>query len=78
MIDETIEKLLEEKWESLVENVGKIANWKEKQESDVKQLKDDLIVIKDNFEKIEKKFNSRLFKRQKYFTSCFFCFKFSL
>ncbi len=60
MIDETIEKLLEEKWETLVENVSKIAMWKEKQENDVKSLREDLIVIKENFEKIEKKFTNRL------------------
>lgn len=60
MIDETIEKLLEEKWETIVDNVAKIAAWKEKQESEMKSLKEDLIIIRDNFEKLEKKLSSKI------------------
>lgn len=60
MIDETIEKLLEEKWETIVDNVAKIAAWKEKQESEMKSLKEDLIIIRDNFEKLEKKLSNKL------------------
>ncbi len=60
MIDETIEKLMEEKWENISQNIAKIAAWKEKQESEVKSLKEDIIIIKDNFEKIEKKIMSKV------------------
>ena len=60
MIDETIEKLMEEKWENISQNIAKIAAWKEKQESEVKALKEDIIIIKDTFEKIEKKIMSKV------------------
>lgn len=60
MIDETIEKLMEEKWENISQTISKIAVWKEKQEAEVKSLKEDIIIIKDNFEKIEKKIMSKV------------------
>jgi len=60
MIDETIEKLMEEKWENISQNIAKIAAWKEKQEAEVKSLKEDIIIIKDSFEKIEKKIMSKV------------------
>lgn len=60
MIDETVEKLIEEKWDKVVTNVEKVVAWKGTMENQMNLMKDDLGVIKDNFEKIEKKLMAKI------------------
>ncbi len=55
LIDETVEKLIEEKWENMIENVNKIIKWKEKTDSEIHMLKEDIVAINDGFQKLESK-----------------------
>lgn len=55
MVDETVEKIIEEKWEKVVNDVQKVVKWKDEQERQINLLKEDITQIKDQFEKLEKK-----------------------
>ncbi len=60
MIDETVEKLIEEKWDTLVDNVTKILKWKETTENQIHMLKDDILNISEGFSKLENKLISKI------------------
>jgi len=60
MINETVEKVIEERWESLVNNVEKISKWREKKDEELTMLKEDLVSIKESFEKLEKKLFNKI------------------
>ncbi|MDA3856141.1 MAG: hypothetical protein PF569_07835 [Candidatus Woesearchaeota archaeon] len=55
MIDETVEKLIEEKWDSMIESVNKIIKWKDITENQINLLKDDILNISEGFAKLESK-----------------------
>ena len=55
MIDETIEKVIEERWEKLVTGVEKVLKWKEKQEAQINLIKEDIVHIKEAMMMLEKK-----------------------
>lgn len=60
MIDETVEKIIEEKWKGVTQNVEKVVKWKDRVEQQLNLVKEDLVDIRDNFEKIEKKIMERV------------------
>lgn len=55
MVDETIEQVIDERWQGLVEKIDKVAAWKEKQENHINLLKEDIVTMKNSFEKLEKR-----------------------
>ena len=59
MIDEIVEKVIEERWKTLVSNVEKVVSWKEKQESHINMIKEDIVSIKETFDKLEKRLISK-------------------
>lgn len=60
MIDETVEKVLEEAWGEITNKVNKVVSWKDKVEQQVNMLKEDIVAIRDGFETLEKKLFSKL------------------
>ncbi len=60
LIDETVEKVIEEKWEKLAQNIEKVIDWKDEQEEELESLKKDLAIIGENFAKLEKKLSTRI------------------
>jgi len=55
MVDETVEQVIEERWSKIVEKIEKVAAWKEKQDAHINLIKEDIVSIKDAFEKLEKR-----------------------
>lgn len=60
MIDETVEKLIEEKWDSMIENVNKILKWKDTTENQINLLKDDILNISEGFSRLESKLINKI------------------
>jgi ElaB/YqjD/DUF883 family membrane-anchored ribosome-binding protein len=60
LIDETVEKVIEERWEKLVNSVEKVSKWKDRQESELNLIKDDIMQIKEAFQIMEKKIISKI------------------
>lgn len=60
MIDETVEKIIEERWEKLVSNIDKVVKWKDKVEIQVNLVKEDINSIKGSFEDLEKKLVNKI------------------
>lgn len=60
IIYETFEKLLENKWNDITNNVESVLNWKETQEKEIIRLKDDLSSIREGVDKIEKRLMSKI------------------
>ncbi|MFW5704999.1 MAG: hypothetical protein ACOCXG_04080 [Nanoarchaeota archaeon] len=60
LIEETVEKILDEKWEKFIQSVEKIINWKEKQEEEMNKVKTDIIDMRDAVEKVEKKIFAKI------------------
>ena len=52
-IEEMAEAIIDEKWEELVKSINKIIEWKEKIESDVTKLEQQVKDIKDNFTNLQ-------------------------
>ena len=59
-IDETIEKVIEEKWGELETQVLKIQKWKGSVEEDIKRLKEDIVSLVQGFETFEKRALAKL------------------
>ncbi len=55
MIDETVEKIIDERWSRLVESVEKVVKWKEKQEAQLNLVKEDIVHLRESMESMEKK-----------------------
>ncbi len=55
IVDETVEKVIEERWGEIVNNVQKVVKWKDHIEQDINMLKNDIVQIKNAFESMEKK-----------------------
>lgn len=60
IIDETVEKVIEERWTQLVDKVNKVAAWKEKQDAHIEMIKEDIVAIRDGVEKLEKRLLSKV------------------
>jgi len=60
MIDETVEKIIDEKWNELVGSVNKIGKWKDKTESVIEMLKEDIVAMRDGFSKLETKIVNKI------------------
>ncbi len=55
IIDETVEKVIEERWGQIVAKVDKVVSWKDKQESQINLIKEDVLTMKEGVEKLEKR-----------------------
>jgi hypothetical protein len=55
IVDETVEQVIEERWQQIVEKIEKVAQWKDKQEQHINLIKEDIITMKESFEKLEKR-----------------------
>lgn len=55
LIDETVEKVIAEKWEKIVSNVEKVVKWKDKIDMQMNLVKTDLVDMKTSLEKVEGK-----------------------
>jgi len=53
-ISETAEAIINEKWDELITEVKKVTDWKEKTESQIKKLSDDIQHLKDQFSELHK------------------------
>ncbi len=55
IIEEIIEKVVDEKMNTTIKNVKRVISWKEKVENDIAVLKEDIINLKDSFDRLEKR-----------------------
>ena len=55
LVDETVEQVIEERWEQIVQKIEKVAQWKDKQEQHINLIKEDIMTMKESFEKLEKR-----------------------
>ncbi len=53
-IEEIAESIINEKWEDLISNVGNIVMWKEKVQTDIRSIKQELIRVEERFENLQK------------------------
>ena len=60
LIDETVEKIIEEKWDKVTTDVEKVLKWKNTVEHEIQGLNENLGEIKENFERMEKKIMSKI------------------
>jgi len=60
LIDETVEKIIEEKWDSMTEKIDRVLRWKEKKEEEINMLKEDIVNIAEGFSKLESKLISKI------------------
>lgn len=60
LIDESVEKIIEERWEKVTANVEKVVSWKGKVEQEVQLLKEDIVTIKNSFETFEKRLMNKI------------------
>lgn len=60
MIDETVEKLIEEKWGDITLNIDKVIKWKDKTEETINSLKEDITTIGEGFSKLENKLITKI------------------
>ncbi len=55
MIEETIERVIDEELHKLTSSVKKVIVWKEKVENEIAALKEDILNLKDGFDRLEKR-----------------------
>jgi len=55
IVDETVEQVIEERWKNIIQKIEKVAAWKEKQEAHINLIKEDIVTMKNSFEKLEKR-----------------------
>lgn len=60
MIDETVEKIIEDKWNMLEEKVNKVLRWKETKDAEINMLKEDLVALGEGFNKLEMKLINKI------------------
>lgn len=53
-IEQIAESIVNEKWEDLMSSVGNIALWKEKMQTDVRSIKQEIIRIEERFENLQR------------------------
>lgn len=59
-IEEVAEAIIDEKWNTLVDSINKIIDWKEKIESDMQQIDARIDSLKENVETIQKSISGKL------------------
>jgi hypothetical protein len=60
MIDETVEKIIEDKWNMLEEKVNKVLRLKESKDAEINMLKEDLVALGEGFNKLEMKLINKI------------------
>lgn len=55
LIVETVEKIIDEKWETITSSVESVITWKDNVEKEIDLLKQDIVHIKEGFEQFEKR-----------------------
>lgn len=60
IIVQTVESVLEDKWEDITKNVRKVVEWKDKVESQITLVKEDIVSLQDAFSTLEKRLISKL------------------
>ena len=60
IIVQTVETILEDKWEDITRNVRKVVEWKDKVESQITLVKEDIVSLQDAFTTLEKRLISKL------------------
>lgn len=60
VINETIEKIIEEKWSELTQSVQKVVDWKDKVEDQVTLIKEDIVTMQEGFSMLEKRLVTKL------------------
>jgi hypothetical protein len=55
IVDETVEQVIEERWQQIIVKIEKVAQWKDKQEQHINLIKEDILTMKESFEKLEKR-----------------------
>ena len=60
LIVQTVESVLEDKWEDITKNVRKVVEWKDKVESQITLVKEDIVSLQDAFTTLEKRLISKL------------------
>jgi len=53
-IEALIESIIEEKWQSMIANVGDLNLWKQKTRTDIRSIKQEIIRLQTRFENLEK------------------------
>lgn len=53
-IEEMAEAIIDEKWEEMLKNISKIAEWKDKTDSVITKLEQEMKDLKDNFDRLHK------------------------
>ena len=60
LVNETVEKVIDERWSDILEKIEKVVSWKEKQEAHINMIKEDIVSIKNGFELLEKRLMSKV------------------
>lgn len=60
LINETVEKLIEEKWVELTANVQKVVTWKSKVEEQITLIKEDVVAMQEGFSNLERRLISKI------------------
>ena len=60
MIDETVEKIIEERWDKLVTNIDKVVKWKDKVDNQMNLIKEDIVTMRNGFDELEKKLINKI------------------
>ena len=60
LINETVEKIIEEKWIELTNNVQKVVDWKSKVEEQITLIKEDIAAMQEGFSTLEKRLISKI------------------
>jgi len=59
-VEEVVEAIIEEKWEELSKNIAKIIEWKNTVEGDIAKIEDEIKMLQDNFNGINKALMGKL------------------
>jgi len=53
MVEELTESIVNEKWQDLMSSLGNIILWKEKMQTDIRSIKQELIKVEERFENLQ-------------------------
>jgi len=53
-IEELAESIVKEKWEDLMKDVGNIALWRDKMQTDIRSIKQEVLRVEQRFENLQK------------------------
>ena len=54
MIQELAESIVNEKWEDLMSSIGNIAVWREKVQTDIRSIKQEVVRVEERFENLQR------------------------